>query len=483
MATINNATRLGVPGLADTGDIDQDTLGVESETANALTNRYTDFDAVNTTQIDSAGLILNNSLTSQSIQYFLNRLIVGAGILVGTEVVNSTDDVFNILYTSGGNADASPFRGTWNITNGRVIRRTAGGGIYFFGRFSADSAWRATINGLDIESYGDNVTFHTGGLDVDNSVLNGVRLIGNSTAQLNAISAQFGFTAANAASNQDLDSGGDYSGVDYGYSMRFVHQGSPTSNISTTNTDASRPQQFALYTNTGLVDVVGAGSEFATVAGAQTIMQINRQVAVWLLNPNFGNQAGEVNAGRTLGIGFHSVNDPDSDARAAEIRTFIADRQTFQDANGADVAGTKVRYSEDTSLLPANYVRTTPPTSITNNETTVDNSNHRGVMVLSQRTRFADRGSPTTRDPAAANNRINALRTDITRTVRNFRYDYPYQTNLTYDPNTMAGLVAAAPTTNEGVDLNEFLNNRNAGSDLLNGISDFADEYAATRAY
>ena len=87
MATINNATRLGVPNLADTGDIDQDTLGVESQTANALTNRYTDFDAVNTTQIDSAGLILNNSLTSQSIQYFLNRLIVGAGILVGTEVV------------------------------------------------------------------------------------------------------------------------------------------------------------------------------------------------------------------------------------------------------------------------------------------------------------------------------------------------------------------------------------------------------------
>ena len=54
---------------------------------------------------------------------------------------------------------------------------------------------------------------------------------------------------------------------------------------------------------------------------------------------------------------------------------------------------------------------------------------------------------------------------------------------MTYDPNTMTGLVAAAPTTNEGVDLNEFLNNRNAGSDLLNGISDFADEYAATRAY
>ena len=28
MATINNATRLGVPGLADTGDIEQDSLAI-----------------------------------------------------------------------------------------------------------------------------------------------------------------------------------------------------------------------------------------------------------------------------------------------------------------------------------------------------------------------------------------------------------------------------------------------------------------------
>ena len=102
MATINNATRLGVPGLGDTGDIEQDELQVGSTgTANRLTNRYTDLlnPATNLQIVDDGGLILNNSLTSQSIQYFLNRLIVGAGILVGTEVVNSTDDTFNILYT------------------------------------------------------------------------------------------------------------------------------------------------------------------------------------------------------------------------------------------------------------------------------------------------------------------------------------------------------------------------------------------------
>ena len=66
MATINNATRLGVPGLADTGDIEQDSLAIGTGTANRLTNRYTDLDA--------GGLILNNSLTTQSIQYWMNTV-------------------------------------------------------------------------------------------------------------------------------------------------------------------------------------------------------------------------------------------------------------------------------------------------------------------------------------------------------------------------------------------------------------------------
>ena len=47
----------------------------------------------------------------------------------------------------------------------------------------------------------------------------------------------------------------------------------------------------------------------------------------------------------------------------------------------------------------------------------------------------------------------------------------------------MTELVTATATRNEGVDLNEFLNGRTATSDLLNGISDFADEYAAVRSY
>ena len=454
MATISTATTLGVPGTPDAGSIQQDQLTITGQTANRLTNRYTDLD--NTTTA-SAGLILSAELTAQDIQFFISGMQGVTTATAATSLLNATDCTFNILYPGGGQVGDSFARGLWTITNGRVLRRT-GGGIYIFGRFTSDSNWRAVINGLDIESYGGNLTFHTGGLDVDNSTINGVRLIGNATAQLNAISAQFGFTAADAASNQALDGGGTFTSGTYGYSMRFVHQGSPANNNLTNTSDISRPDQFALYTNTGLVDVVGQGSEFADTNGAQTILQMNRLAAVWLLNPDFGNQTGEVNVGRTMAVGFHNTNAPVSAATSAEIRTLIADRQTFQDTSGNDVAGTKVRYSEDTSLLPANYLRTDPPVSLTNNETTVDDSNHRGVMVLSQRARYDNRNSASLRDPGNADNQIAALRTDITRTVRNFRYDYPYQTNLTYSPNTMTGLVEAAPTRNEGVDLAQYLN-------------------------
>ena len=227
MATINNATRLGVPGLADTGDIEQDSLAIGTGTANRLTNRYTDLDA--------GGLILNNSLTTQSIQYWMNRLDTGAAIPAATELVNATDCTFNLLYMT---ATALPSdqvdpvtRGTWNITNCRVLRRTTGG-VYIFGRFLSDSAWRPNINGLILESYGGNITFHTGGQDVDNSTINGLQLLGNSSAQLNAVSAQFGFVTGNVADNQAFDSSGTYSGVDYGYSIRFVHQGSPGGNVT-----------------------------------------------------------------------------------------------------------------------------------------------------------------------------------------------------------------------------------------------------------
>ncbi|MCY4584076.1 MAG: hypothetical protein OXE50_14965, partial [Chloroflexi bacterium] len=62
-------------------------------------------------------------------------------------------------------------------------------------------------------------------------------------------------------------------------------------------------------------------------------------------------------------------------------------------------------------------------------------------------------------------NQINPLRTDITRTVRNFRYDFPYETNVVYNPNIMTALLTATPTPNEGVDLAEYLNGHATAGD------------------
>ena len=460
MATISTATSLGVPGTPDStgaGTIQADSLAIGSDAANTLTNRYTD--------LDTAGLILNAELTTQSFQYWMNRLDTGTSInAAAVEALDATDTNFNLLYSGGGQVDPIT-QGTWNLTNCRVLRRTTGG-VYIFGRFSADSAWRANINGLILESYGGNITFHTGGLDVDNSTIAGLQLLGNSTAQLNAISAQFGFVTGNVADNQAFDNSGSYGGVDYGYSIRFVHQGSPDGNVS--DNDAV-PTQWALYSATDLRNIVTPGSDFATVNGAQSVIQINRNAAVWFLDPNMGNLAGEANAGRNMLVGFHNGNPPNS-TNPAEIRTLISDRQTFQDSTGADVAGTKVRYSAFTLNIPDNYVRTTPPTVVTDNEITVDNSNYNGVMVQSQRDYLEALTGTTTaavnsRSPQIVGNQVVPLRTDITRTVRNFRYDFPYETALTYDPNRMAGLVAATATRNEGVDLAAYLNSYATSAD------------------
>ena len=488
MATISNETTLGVPGTPDAGSIQQDELQVNGQTINRLTNRYTDYDSTDTTGvlIDNGGLILEAELTTQDIELFVNSLSTNNTNITAatTAAADFTDGGLHILYTVVGAQINPDLQGVWNLTNYRVLRRTAGN-IYIFGNASESGLWRANINGLTLESYGGNLTFHTGGLDVDNSTINGVLLVGNATGQFNARSAQFGFTAANVSDQQAM---GPYEN-DFGYSIRFVHQLLPLANVNATSADALLPQEYALYTNPDLRNIVSAGADFSSIANTQPTFQMNRRAAPWLINPNFGNHTGEVNAGRTMALSFHSGNFPGSTngggttaQNLSELRVFIADRPTFQDAAGTDVAGTKVRYGATAHPIPAAYARGTPPVPYTLAETTVDSSAHRGSMVQSQRIHLS-RTVLANRDPADADNQVAALRTDITRTVRNFRYDYPYEANVVYDPNTMTGLLEATPARNEGVDLQEFLNNRNASSDLLNGISDFADEYAALRAY
>ena len=460
MVAVTQATTLGVPGTPDAGTIQQDQLQVSGQTANRLTNRYTDFSG---TTIDEDGLILNAELTAQDIEFFVDTISTANGVITtaATAAADLTDCTFHILYTAtgGGGQVGGVLQGTWNITNGRLLRRTENN-IFLFGNASESGLWRANINGLVLESYGGNLTFHTGGLDVDNSVINGVVLVGNSTGQFNARSAQFGFGAANVSNSQAL---GPYENT-FGYSIRFVHQLLPLSNVSATDADDELPQEFALYTNPDLQNIVSAGADFTSIANTQPTLQMNRRAAPWLLNPNFGNQAGEPNAGRTMALSYHSTNWPGSTdgggtntQNLSEIRTFIADRPTFQDTSGTDVAGTKVTYGATSHLIPAAYVRGTPPPVLTGNEATVDSSAHRGFMVQSERIHL-NRATQAGRNPADASNQVAALRTDITRTVRNFRYDFPYETNVVYDPNTMTGLLAATATRNEGVDLEAYLN-------------------------
>ena len=357
------------------------------------------------------------------------------------------DCAFHVLYAVGSQLGPD-LQGIWELTNHRILRRTTGG-IYIFGNASTSGLWRPIINGLSLESYGGNLTFHTGGLDVDNSTINNVVLVGNATAQVNARSAQFGFAAANVADNQAFSA--SYS-TNFGYALRFVHQLLPLANVNATSADNLLPQEYALYTNADLRNIVAEGSDFSTGDNnAQSTLQMNRRAAPWLLNPNFGNQTGEANAGRTLMLSFHSGNWPGSTngggtqtQNLSEIRTFIADRPTFQDTAGTDVADTKVTYGATTHLIPATYARGTPPPVLTGNEATVDNSAHRGFMIQSQRIHLL-RATLASRNPADTDNQVEALRTDITRTVRNFRYDFPYETNVVYDPNTMTGLLEATP--------------------------------------
>ena len=116
-------------------------------------------------------------------------------------------------------------------------------------------------------------------------------------------------------------------------------------------------------------------------------------------------------------------------------------------------------------VVPAAYDRETPPPVLLNNEATVDSSAHRGFMVQSERIHLS-RAVLGDRDPADADNQVAALRTDITRTVRNFRYDYAYQTNLNYDPNTMTGLLEATAARNLATaDLMPYLNSYATSAD------------------
>ena len=484
MATISNATTLGVPGTADSGDISQDALSTSGTPSTAVSNRYTDYATTDTdgTLLDSGGLTLNERLTVQDIQFWASTMQTDNGVLAATPRFTGTDSVFNVMVESSANTIPTA-RGLWTMTNMRVIRRTLGG-LYFFGNTTTDGAWRTDINGLILESYGATLVLHTGGLDVDNSTLNNVQLVGNSTAQLNARSAQFGFVPGNVADNQNFDNAGNYGGVDYGYSIRFVHQLVPDGNVA--DNDAV-PSEWALYTSADLRNIVAPGSDFASVDGAQSVIQINRNAAVWLLDPNMGNLAGEANAGRNMLVGYHNTNPP-TGGNPAEIRTLISDRQTFQDAAGDDVTGTKVAYNSFALAIPNAYARTTPPAALANNEVTVNDANYNGVMVQSQRDFLSVQTGASTaainsRSPGVVANQVAPLRTDITRTVRNFRYDYPYETTLVYDPARMTGLVAATATPNEGVDLNEFLNGSTATTDFSAGITDFADEYVAVRSF
>ena len=165
-----------------------------------------------------------------------------------------------------------------------------------------------------------------------------------------------------------------------------------------------------MYTATDLTNIVAPGSDFATVNGAQSVIQMNRNAAAWFLDPNMGNLAGEANAGRNMLVGFHNGNPPTS-TNPAEIRTLISDRQTFQDTAGNDVTGTKVRYNSFTLEIPNAYVRTAPPTAVADNEITVNDAGYAGVMVQSQRVFFGDRTSATLRNPAAAGNQVCLLYT------------------------------------------------------------------------
>ena len=59
MVAVTQPTTLGVPGTPDGGTIQQDQPQVSGQTANRLTNRYTDFSG---TTIDEDGLIPSSSI-------------------------------------------------------------------------------------------------------------------------------------------------------------------------------------------------------------------------------------------------------------------------------------------------------------------------------------------------------------------------------------------------------------------------------------
>ena len=300
---------------------------------------------------------LNNaSLTIGGNRVFVTPNLVGTTANEGDNGLIVNNGTLNITSDTAPQTEAS-WEGFVSLTNFTINKYSDNAVVV--GKFGPAHRGRMLVDGLVVFGEGNGeVIFHNGEA-TDNSTLNGLQLTGRSTAQLNVKIPSFGLVTSAFGSDQA-------STANTLYGIRAVHQ--PFADLPTANVvDNTLPQEYGVHTAT---DVSGL------ISVATNTLQLNRDAALWLVNP--------IELTTNLDISGHITNFPGSNGRPAEVRKMFGYNQIFRDSvELTNVGGVRIYTPANNpmNIIPAAIDPTAPPAQ--SNNVSIDNTTT-GVWIQQQ---------------------------------------------------------------------------------------------------